>query len=182
MHSEAIIGAPAAHGPLVLSEARLEAFYRKTAKPLWGYLQRMTGDPAAADDLSQRAWLQFLRTPLDSDDDARLRGLIYRTATNLAIDEIRRSRRERDGLLAFFSMPRRREPSDLPHDLGRAFLELKPKERSMLWLAHVEGFDRWEIAAILGLEPASVRVLLFRARKRLAAILTKLGLGPEVLP
>ena len=182
MHSEAIIGAPAVHGPLALSEARLEAFYRKTAKPLWGYLQRMTGDPAAADDLSQRAWLQFLRTPLDSDDDARLRGLIYRTATNLAIDEIRRGRREREGLLAFFSMPRRREQSDLPHDLGRAFLELKPKERSMLWLAHVEGFDHREIAAILGLEPASVRVLLFRARKRLAAILTKLGLGPEVLP
>lgn len=52
----------------------------------------------------------------------------------------------------------------------------------MLWLAHVEGFDHREIAGMLGLEPASVRVLLFRARKRLVAILTKLGLGPEVLP
>ncbi|MFN2443224.1 MAG: RNA polymerase sigma factor [Thermoanaerobaculia bacterium] len=177
-----MIGAQVALAPRALSEPRFEAFYRRTAKPLWGYLLRMTGDAAAADDLSQRAWLQFLRTPLDSDEESRLRGLVYRTATNLAIDEIRRSRREREGLLALFSMPRRREQSDLAHDLGRAFLELKPKERSMLWLAHVEGFDHREIAGMLGVEPASVKVLLFRARKRLTAILEKMGLGPEVLP
>jgi DNA-directed RNA polymerase specialized sigma24 family protein len=47
-------------------------------------------------------------------------------------------------------------------------------------LPHVEGMDHREIAAAAGLKEKSVRVLLFRARKALAAVLERAGLGPEV--
>ena len=50
-----------------------------------------------------------------------------------------------------------------------------------MWLAHVEESDHEEIAEALGLKAKSIRVLLFRARKRLGELLTKRGLGPEVL-
>ena len=53
-------------------------------------------------------------------------------------------------------------------DVRRAFDQLKPRERQLLWLAHVEGFDHQEIAQLAGLKVASVRVLLFRARSQLA--------------
>jgi hypothetical protein len=39
----------------------------------------------------------------------------------------------------------------------------------LLWLAHVEGSEHREIAEALGLKAASVPVLLFRARRKLAA-------------
>jgi RNA polymerase sigma-70 factor (ECF subfamily) len=58
----------------------------------------------------------------------------------------------------------------------RCLRELKPRERALLWLAHVEGADHREIAAVLGVAEPSVRVLLFRARRRLAAVLEKRGL------
>jgi DNA-directed RNA polymerase specialized sigma24 family protein len=51
----------------------------------------------------------------------------------------------------------------------------------LLWLAYVEGFDHREIAAAKGVAEKSVRVLLFRARKALAAILSRAGLGPEAV-
>ena len=41
----------------------------------------------------------------------------------------------------------------------------------MLWLAYVEGFSHREIATVLGMKTASIKLLLFRARRRLAAIL-----------
>ena len=64
--------------------------------------------------------------------------------------------------------------------MARLFGELKPRERALLWLAHVEEADHNEIGAALGLKSKSVRVLLFRARKRLAEILTRHGIGPEM--
>ena len=44
---------------------------------------------------------------------------------------------------------------------------LAPRDRALLWLAHVEGYDHREIARVLGLQESSVRVILFRARKKL---------------
>jgi RNA polymerase sigma-70 factor (ECF subfamily) len=48
---------------------------------------------------------------------------------------------------------------------------LRPKERAMLWLAYAEGASHREIAAALGLSTASLKPLLFRARRRLAMLL-----------
>jgi RNA polymerase sigma-70 factor (ECF subfamily) len=48
-------------------------------------------------------------------------------------------------------------------------------ERSLLWLAYVEGSEHREIAAALGLKQKSIRVLLFRARQKFAQILKRRG-------
>ena len=57
-------------------------------------------------------------------------------------------------------------------DLDRAMLQMKPKERAMLWLAYAEGSSHHEIAAAVGVKPASVKLLLFRARRKIAALLS----------
>jgi RNA polymerase sigma-70 factor (ECF subfamily) len=48
---------------------------------------------------------------------------------------------------------------------------LRPRERAMLWLAYAEGATHSEIARTLGLSPASMKILLFRARRKLAGLL-----------
>ena len=68
-------------------------------------------------------------------------------------------------------------------DVRRAFARLSTRERQLLWLAHVEGFDHREIARLTGLRAASVRVLLFRARRELASALrghSHVGRGVEL--
>jgi len=56
-------------------------------------------------------------------------------------------------------------------DFTRAMARLKPRERSMLWLAYAEGASHREIADVLGLQVASLKPMLFRARRRLATLL-----------
>jgi RNA polymerase sigma-70 factor (ECF subfamily) len=48
---------------------------------------------------------------------------------------------------------------------------LRPRERQLLWLAYALGSTHREIAEALGLRAGSVKLLLFRARRRLAALL-----------
>ena len=56
-------------------------------------------------------------------------------------------------------------------DVTRALEQLKPRERSLLWLAYAQGFSHEEIAAQLGLRTGSLKALLFRARRRLVGVL-----------
>jgi RNA polymerase sigma-70 factor, ECF subfamily len=165
----------------MMTETQFEAFYRRTSGGLWTYLCRMTGDAAAADDLLQKAFVRFLRADVDAMGDEHLRRSLYRAATNLALDYFRERKRERERTYRM-SETVRPDTTDLRQDMMRTFAELKPQERALLWLAHVEGSDHEEIAGALGLKSGSVRVLLFRARKRLAEILRRKGLAPVGMP
>jgi len=60
-------------------------------------------------------------------------------------------------------------------DLARSMARLKPRERDMLWLAYAQGSSHKEIAETLGLKTASIKLLLFRARRRLAGLLREGG-------
>lgn len=164
-----------------MNEAQFEAFYRKTAGSLWSYIFRMTGDAATADDLLQKTFLGFLRANPTFESDEHARRYAFRAATNLALDHFRESKRDRLRLDAL--TPRTTsivDRGELRVDLSRLFGELKPRERALLWLAHVEEAGHNEIGEALGVKSGSVRVLLFRARKRLAELLAKAGIGPEV--
>ena len=56
-------------------------------------------------------------------------------------------------------------------DVHRALARLKPSQRTMLWLAYAQGSSHDEIAEVLGLTRASVKALLFRARRKMAQLL-----------
>ena len=70
--------------------------------------------------------------------------------------------------------PRSADPADTAVrrlDLARSMARLKPRERDLPWLAYAQGSSHKEIAEVLGLKVASVKLLLFRARRRLAVLL-----------
>lgn len=164
-----------------MDEARFELFYRKTAGGLWSYLYRLTGDSSVADDLLQKTFVRMLRANPVVDSEDHLRRYVYRTATTTAMDHFREAKRRKEPVLLHPQATAGADRSDLRHDMMRVFAELKPQERALLWLAHVEESNHEEIGEALGVKSKSVRVLLFRARKRLADVLNRYGLGPEVL-
>lgn len=164
-----------------------QVFYAKTAPGLRGYLRRASGNEALADDILQESFLRFLRAEpvamvlaaraLEEKKDAPLKAYLYKIASSLLVDHWRRVKRERSWSLRNFLGG---EPVTNPRgdsDALRFFRRLKPQEQLLLWLAYVEGFDHREIAAAVGLGEKSVRVLLFRARKKLAHTLESVGLG-----
>ena len=168
-----------------MDEAKFEAFYRRQAGGVWSYIYRMTGDPALADDLMQKAFFRFLRSRPTIANDDHLRRYVYKTATNLVLDHFRESKREKlygpiDPSVLVAGSEYRADRGELRHDMMRVFAELKPQERALLWLAHVEGESHEEIGEALGVKAKSVKVMLFRARKRLGDLLSKKGLAPGV--
>jgi len=178
--SEARTGGRAPQTPM--NEAKFEALYRRNAASLWSYLHRLTGNASVADDLVQKTFFRFIRANPETESDDHTRRYLYRTATNLAFDHFRETKREREVTAAMVSNGETRGTgSDLRHDMTRVFTELKPRERALLWLAHVEGSSHEEIAEALGVKSKSVKVLLFRARRRLADVLRKHGLAPQEL-
>jgi RNA polymerase sigma-70 factor (ECF subfamily) len=162
-----------------MDEAKFDAFYRRNAGSLWSYLHRLTGDAAAADDLLQKTFINLLRANPAFESDDHTRRWLYRTATNVAFDHFREIKRR--GRVPGETSVAPAADRDLRHDFKRVFAELNPRERVLLWLAHVEESDHVEIGEALGVKAKSVRVLLFRARKHLADLLKRHGLGPEAL-
>lgn len=163
----------------VMDESAFRELYARNARPLWGYLVRATGNDTLADDLLQETFFRMVRAGFEPESDDHARNFLFKVATNLVRDHYRSSRKD---TLPLEHSPSIEGPADrvrLKSDLWRVLKKLKPRERQLLWLGHVEQFSHKEIAEILDLKPASIRLLLFRARRKLADLLEESGLGPE---
>jgi RNA polymerase sigma-70 factor, ECF subfamily len=158
----------------VMDEETFRAFYDRTARGLWAYLARVTGDRQMADDLLQEAFYRFLRAAATHHSEEHRRNSLYRIATNLARDARRRSLFRPTDLVGHdIEKITGNSPgiAEQVTDVSRAMDRLKPRERAILWLAYAEGNSHREIAEVLGLRPASMKILLFRARRKLADLL-----------
>lgn len=162
----------AARPLIVLGHHRFAALYARYRIPLWRYLLKLGAGPALADDLTQDAFVRWWNSrAADWVEDERIRAYLFTIATRLLIDHHRRHKRE----LAWEDRPEEEEPGAQaePPSLigGAAWQALSARERQLLWLAYAEEFSHEEIAAICGLATGSVKVLLHRARGRIAALL-----------
>jgi len=162
-----------------MDEDAFRLFYERTARPVWAYLSRMSGDARLADDLLQETYYRFLRANVAHEGDAHRRNYLFRIATNLVRDMRRRPRLDLAHPADGAEELEHPDPQSADAaggavrrlDLARSMARLKPRERDLLWLAYAQGSSHQEIAEALGLKTASIKLLLFRARRRLAALL-----------
>jgi RNA polymerase sigma-70 factor, ECF subfamily len=150
-------------------------FYQRSARPLWAYLARVSGDPALADDLMQESYVRFLCASQPQDGELACRRYLFRIATNLLRDHWRRPRSTSIDDLPeeLFAAADNSSHLDSKAILGPAMAHMRPRERQILWLAHAESCSHREIAEITGLATPSIRLLLFRARRKIAVLLRK---------
>jgi RNA polymerase sigma-70 factor, ECF subfamily len=156
-----------------MTEEAFRTFYELTSRPVWLYLARITGDRRLADDLLQEAYYRFLRSTTVFESDDHRRNYLFRIATNLAHDHRRRPNMQAVPVDEAENTATAATESDEQvarrMDVTRALSCLKPRERSLLWLAYAQGASHAEIAAALGVKRSSLKTLLFRARRRLIA-------------
>jgi len=159
---------------LAMDEDAFRLFYDRTASPLLSYLCRMTGSRQVADDLLQESYYRLLRATQRFDDDGHRKNYLFRIATNLVYDWRRTAAaRPLDGAAPITDGNAGAQP---PHaeqrvEVRSAMHLLKPRDRALLWLAYAEGSSHGEIADVLGVRRESIKVLLFRAKARLAGLL-----------
>jgi RNA polymerase sigma-70 factor (ECF subfamily) len=187
---ESVLPSVLADGALRAAESPMDSdafagFYERSARPLWAYLARVGGDPALADDLMQESYVRFLCAawPESHPDEGEVaaRRYLFRIATNLLRDHWRRPRAAsiEDLPEEFFAAHANSAQSDSQAMLGPAMAQMRPRERQLLWLAHAEGYSHREIAEVTGLASASIRLLLFRARRKIARLLRERDLRPR---
>ena len=162
----------------LMDEEAFAAFYQRTAPALWAYLARASDNSSMADDLLQESYLRFLRASRHDLDETGCRRYLFQIASNLLKDTWRRTRRlkwtpvdELPESALPVSNDRASERFESRSLLGPARARMLPRERQLLWLAYAEGATHGEISEITGVGRASVRILLFRARRKLARLL-----------
>lgn len=168
-------------GLSVMGEDEFRAFYERTARPLWSYLSRITGNPHEADDVLQEAYYRFFRAGARHENEAHRRNSLFQIATNLVRDAARRAKHHVDvpiedentsTVLPRSTAPVPEQQAAIRTDLARGMEKLEPVQRELLWLAYAQGASHEEIADILGLRAVSIRTLLLRARRKLAGFLS----------
>jgi RNA polymerase sigma-70 factor (ECF subfamily) len=141
-------------------------------QPLGGYLQHLVGDVDAALDLTQDTFVRAYRAIGATPPGLLVRPWLYRIATNLAHDHLRRRRR-------FAWLPLR----VVDHFIGghrmdaiedrtlvrQALARLQPDERAVLLLCGLERLTYAEAAAALGGSAEAVRKRFSRAKARFRA-------------
>jgi RNA polymerase sigma-70 factor (ECF subfamily) len=159
-----------------MDEDAFRGFYDRTSRLVWAYLARMTGDRQLADDLLQECYYRFLRAEAALETESHRRHYLFRIATNLVRDGHRRRRTQpppisQELVPEAMGNPAHVEGLDRRLDVNRAMDRLKPRDRAMLWLAYAQGASHDEIAQMVGVRASSMKALLSRARKKLAAAL-----------
>jgi RNA polymerase sigma-70 factor, ECF subfamily len=165
-------------------EAAFAELVRRYRGQITNYTYRVVGDYETAVDLAQETFLRVFRAADRYQSSYAFSTYIYRIATNLAISELRKRRRQRLVSLTNFFRPREQggedcelDPADLQpladtslvederrRAVSRAIATLPEKYRVPLVLRDVEERSYEEIARILDMSEGTVKSRISRAR------------------
>ena len=143
-----------------------------------GFAARMLADRTEAEDVAQEAMLRLWRMAPDwQQGEAKVVTWLYRVASNLCLDRLRRSRpRGLDEVAepedAAPGVIARLIEADRAMALDEALAALPDRQRQAVVLRHMEGLTNPEIAAVMDIGVEAVESLVARGKKGLTALLS----------
>lgn len=145
-------------------EATFRAQYPRIAR----VISRVVRDPARSEELAVEVFLKLWRSPRAQGD--KTDGWLYRVAVRKALDELRRqTRRARYerlfGLAKPAPNPEQAHAANEEQQRVRLVLAFIERRQAELLLLRANDLSYDEVAAALGLNPASVGTLLSRAQQ-----------------
>ena len=160
----------------------LAEIYDRYAESIYRYVFRFVGDAALAEDLTSEAFLKLLQV-LGTRRAPRkqLQGWLYRVARNLAVDWFRKQAKGirlplNEELTPDGDSPvARLEQQQLQEDLREAISQLTPEQQQVIVLRFGEGRKIREVSRLMGKSEGSVKVMQYRAMKRLRGLLEHRG-------
>jgi len=173
------------------NHSAFEQLIHDNEKRIYNLILRMVGDPEDALDLSQETFLNAWKGLSSFHGDSTFSTWLYRLASNVCLDFLRRKKRRQDTLGAPLSLDDEETPSPpadtalkpdeyLEHKeraraLYRALAELPENHREILMLRELSGLSYQEISDTLQLDLGTVKSRLTRARTALKKVLLEDG-------
>lgn len=137
------------------------------------------GNHQDAEDACQETFVQVYRNLNRFDFQKSLSNWLYTILYNRCLDQIRK----RSRFFQFFNRMKRESIQSSAGQVSnqtsnqplpqRILKELTPKERTLLFLWANEGYTSEEMASVMKCSPSTARVHLFKARKKIKALLEK---------
>jgi len=166
-----------------------ELIVQKYMKPAYYLALSYVGRPEEALDLSQDAFVNAFRHIRRFDPSKSFFPWFYSILKNLCLNHLNRKRRRREESLD--RLVEEEGPSYIPVEstdpekqllskdlrlmLGKALRRLRPADREIIILQHLQDYSYREIAALLGIPMGTVMSRLYNARRALRRELEILG-------
>ena len=151
---------------------------RRYGDALYGHALRMAANQDDAADLVQRALVQGFKKLRTCREPDRVGAWLFRIVANLCKDHIRSPRRTDISLTVLAGLlPGQSDPAsdaegaEVRSRVWDALAALTPEQREAFVLKHVEGRSYEEIAAVMDLSVASLKMRVHRARQALRGLL-----------
>jgi RNA polymerase sigma factor (sigma-70 family) len=170
-------------------EQALAEAYDQFSPMVYGLAVRVTGDRAAAEDVTQEVFLHLWQRPAAFDPDrGRLRAWLATMAHHRAVDHLRRAS-VRERYTARAAVEREPAPPPNPEEAAVAAAvakrvrvavdELPDAQRTAVLLAYFEGRTFRQVAQLTGVPEGTAKSRLRLGLRRIAARLQSEGLPGE---
>ena len=163
------------------------AIYQEFAKPIERYLLRFL-EPREAEEVTQEVFFKVNSSLADFRHEAKLSTWIYKIATNMAIDRLKKASYRFETKQISLQESERSVPMEAQHANSvesntihkemnqciRGVIDKLPENyRMVIVLSELGGFSNQEISEVLGLSVGVVKTHLHRGKKRLKEELIK---------
>jgi RNA polymerase sigma-70 factor (ECF subfamily) len=165
-------------------EEALETLFARYAQPLYGFLWRLTGDQALAEDLLQEVFIRLVNYAGKLPQN--FRAWFYTVARNLAYDAMRARRRQQshradgfDGSVEDLMDAAQKSPEtavqsrDDDERVRQSLERLPDEQREVVLLRFYQGLSLEEIATVVEVSLGTVKSRLYRALKLLRGMLLR---------
>lgn len=143
---------------------------------------RMMKNKEETEEVAQDAFIKIYKSLDKFKGESKFSTWVYRVTYNSCLDRLKKIKRQQQTVTideytehqlktldnAFDQLAQKEREQSIKDCLSR----LKPEDGFLITLYYYEEQSLEEIAKVVGLKPNNVKVKLFRARKRLATILT----------
>jgi RNA polymerase sigma-70 factor, ECF subfamily len=151
----------------------LEELYLRYRRPIQHYVYQLCGSAEQAEELTQETFIRAHTGLLTFRGDCSVATWLFRIARNLYLKSLRHPSPPRIDTEELLEIPdrtmegdpvRRYAASEQRDLITQALAQLPERQRSILLLRDAEGLAYDEIARVLDISLAAVKVNLFRAR------------------
>ena len=167
----------------VSPQERFRRLYTTVFPILFRVACRITGNDEAAEDLCQEAFFRYHEKEMSFPNPEEAKYWLIRVVKNSALNYAKRKERERRAYQRAFREDNRTGQSgegdflkkETRQEVTEALEQLPENLRIVLLLKEYGELNYKEIGRALGISEGNVKVRVFRARERLAAILGSAG-------